>query len=281
MQGEFNIKKIELMHHVYRLILLLGTTPQYSTDQSELLHIPMAKIPYKATNKKDYAPQICRFLDRREKICLFVLYIEWKKKNTPVQTPGASQARPASQLCLTASSVLPPTPQVPSTVSTEPSHLRKNPRPFVPFVKCFLPQPIHDHFKDELSYVPRNETTAFILTNRITNGNASIVAVSRSHRLPMLPSLLIDYYQRTTGLQDGVLPFRLIDCWDRVRLQSRCVYDDSIIMPPRVVMASAPSSEFPRGLCNFVLVNASAFSHLPNIIPCIAGMFYFDSVLKS
>ncbi len=145
--------------------------------------------------------------------------------------------------------------------------------PFVPFVRRFLPQPIHDHFQDELYYTPRNETTAFILTNRITNGNASVEAVSRSYRLPNLPSLLIDYFQRTTGLQDGVLPFRLIDCWDRVRLQSRCVYDDSIIMPPRVVMASAPSSEYPRGLCNFVLVDMSTFSHLPSIIPCIAGTF--------
>ncbi len=263
------------MHHVYRLILLLGTTPQYSTDQSELLHIPMAKVPYKATNKKDYAPQICRFLDRREKIYLFVLYIEWKKKNALVRTPAttSSQAPSTSQLPSAASSLQHPSPQIPSTVTSQPSHLRSKQRPFVPFVRRFLPQPIHDHFKDELHYTPRNETTAFILTNRITNGNASVVAVSRSYHLPNLPSLLVDYFQRTTGLQEDVLPFRLIDCWDRVRLQSRCVYDDSIIMPPRVVMASAPSSEFPRGLCNFVLVNMSAFSHLPSIIPCIAGTF--------
>ncbi len=129
MRGKFNIKKIELMHHVYRLILLLGTTPQYSTDQSELLHIPMAKVPYKATNKKDYAPQICRFLDRREKIYLFVLYIEWKK-NALAQTPAttSSQAPSTSQFLSTVSSLQPPTPQIPSTVSSQPSNLRSKQR---------------------------------------------------------------------------------------------------------------------------------------------------------
>ena len=61
---EFNIPKIELMHHVKRLTEMLGSAMQFSSEQTERCHIIMAKQPYKATNRKDYARQMCRYLDR-------------------------------------------------------------------------------------------------------------------------------------------------------------------------------------------------------------------------
>ncbi|KLO16815.1 hypothetical protein SCHPADRAFT_822533, partial [Schizopora paradoxa] len=73
--GKFHIPKLELMQHLVPFTRELGSLEQYSTEQIERLHIDMAKDPYRATNKKgDYEEQICRFLDRQEKIRLFNIY---------------------------------------------------------------------------------------------------------------------------------------------------------------------------------------------------------------
>ena len=57
--GEFHIPKIELMQHVKRLIEHLGSAPQFSSEQTERCHIDMVKVPYKATNWKAHAEQMC------------------------------------------------------------------------------------------------------------------------------------------------------------------------------------------------------------------------------
>ena len=77
-KDEFNIPKIELMQHVKRLIKLHGSAPQYSSEQTERCHIDMAKHPYKATNRKDYAKQMCRYLDRHERVRLFSTLTVWR-----------------------------------------------------------------------------------------------------------------------------------------------------------------------------------------------------------
>ncbi len=68
---EFNIKKLELMHHVPRFIREVGSLQQFSADQIERCHIIMAKIPYKSTNKKEFRRQMARFIDRQDKMANF------------------------------------------------------------------------------------------------------------------------------------------------------------------------------------------------------------------
>ncbi len=77
--GKFNIHKLELMQHVRRRVELLGSMPQYSTDQIELCHIPNAKRAYQATNKKNFEEQMCRNLDRLAKLLYFSIYLEQER----------------------------------------------------------------------------------------------------------------------------------------------------------------------------------------------------------
>ncbi len=77
MKGLFNIPKLELMQNAVRMVRSLGSLPQFSSDQTERLHILNAKLPYRHTNRKDYGPQMCRFLDRNEKVQLFTIYLQW------------------------------------------------------------------------------------------------------------------------------------------------------------------------------------------------------------
>ncbi|KLO03769.1 hypothetical protein SCHPADRAFT_808955, partial [Schizopora paradoxa] len=78
-ESEFRIPKLELMQHVGLQAKRLGSLPQYSTEQVERCHVIMAKEPYRASNRKDFERQVCRYLDRHEKVALFSLYLELKE----------------------------------------------------------------------------------------------------------------------------------------------------------------------------------------------------------
>jgi hypothetical protein len=61
-QSHFNIPKIHNMHHYPDDITLFGTTDNYNTEQTERLHIDMAKNAYRASNCHDEYPQMTIWL---------------------------------------------------------------------------------------------------------------------------------------------------------------------------------------------------------------------------
>ena len=64
----FNLPKLHSLGHYASSIRLFGTTDNYNTEQSERLHIDLAKNAYRATNRKDEYPQMTAWLERRERI---------------------------------------------------------------------------------------------------------------------------------------------------------------------------------------------------------------------
>lgn len=131
---------------------------------------------------------------------------------------------------------------------------RKKAKASLPLVLPFIPPPTRDHFKDEEQHVPRNQTTAFTLTDRITHGDAKISQIARLYQLPLLQQAIEDYMERQS---EGGVPLELIDCWDRIRLQLRSkdvAGRDRPLNPPIPVMAVVPNKDLPFGFCNFVLV---------------------------
>ncbi len=234
-KGEFHIPKLELMNHVADLIQHLGSVLQYTTEHTERCHITMAKEPYRRTNKKDYEIQVCLKLDRHEKIGLFPAYLEWKlRSNADLRQRSASTSNVSMQ----------------DVADNYDWQLRGE--KFLTFAQAFIPQPPRDAFKDPPAITPRNDTTAFVLTDRITHGDAKVAQISRAYRLPKLCDAILDFYEQQL---EGGLTIHLLDCWDRVRLQLRSPPERSnSVMPLVPVLASAPTQKLPYGLCNFVLV---------------------------
>lgn len=64
----FNLPKLHSLTHYMSSIQLFGTTDNYNTEQSERLHIDLAKDAYRATNRKDEYAQMTAWLERREKM---------------------------------------------------------------------------------------------------------------------------------------------------------------------------------------------------------------------
>ena len=251
-KGLFNIKKVEMMHHVPRFVERLGSVMQYSTDQTEHCHISMAKVPYEATNKKNYANQICRYLDRLEKIRVFTMYQVWldcgrdgASMDDIVDCLGsyeneggdvASDLEEGGALDID-------NPDRGGLNGDDSLHLEA----LGSFARHFLPRTGKDFFQESASTIPRNETTAFRLTSRIPYAGTSVEAASTIYDLPdFYDALLVFHY----GVRSrSTLAYRKIDIWNNVRMQLRAIQNEDFILPPQTVMAC------PRlGLYNFVLV---------------------------
>ncbi len=197
--------------------------------------LTMAKEPYRSTNKKGFEIQVCLALDRGEKVALFPTYLEWKfQRNADLRQRNVTVSN------------------VPIRDVHDVSDWQLRRENFLPFARAFIPQPPRDAFKDLPTVSPRNDTTAFVLTNRITHGNARASQIARIYRLPRLRDAILDFYEEQL---EGGLTIHLLDCWDRVRLQQRSTPEClNGVMPLVPVLASSPTPKMPYGLYNFVLV---------------------------
>lgn len=226
-KGQFNIKKLENMCHVPRLGRLVGSIPQYSADATERCHITDAKVPYRATNRKEFSEQMCRFLDRREKVYLFSIHLAYRDS----LERGEDSDR---------------------------------------FIERFLPRLTKNEFENDNVNVPRNSTTAFMVTTRIPFGDMMLNNAATLFRLPKLCVALVDYFGVAPGLRSTSktppLLFTKLDCWDKLRLQlaSDSAYDP--VLPTHTINCPVPATAaFPSGLCNFVLVKNSPTSETVGI----------------
>ncbi|KAJ7502081.1 hypothetical protein B0H11DRAFT_1712973, partial [Mycena galericulata] len=73
----FNINKLHKLKHYTDAIRSHGTADGYNTENTERLHIDLAKVAYKATNRKAYTRQMTVWLRRQESIHKFGTYLQW------------------------------------------------------------------------------------------------------------------------------------------------------------------------------------------------------------
>jgi len=86
----FNLPKLHSLTHYASSIELFGAADNYNTEQSERLHIDLAKDAYRATNRKDEYPQMTAWLERREKMQRHAALIDRKQQDLP-QSPQAQR----------------------------------------------------------------------------------------------------------------------------------------------------------------------------------------------
>ena len=78
----FNIPKLHSLTHYESSIRRFGTTDNYNTEQSEQLHIDMAKDAYRATNHKDEYSQMTIWLERQEKVERHITFVNWRQQGS-------------------------------------------------------------------------------------------------------------------------------------------------------------------------------------------------------
>ena len=262
-KGLFNIRKVEMMHHVPRFVERLGSAMQYSTDQTEHCHINMAKVPYEATNKRNYGIQMCRYLDRLEKIHVFTMYQVWldgghddvsiddtldclSSYGNDLEERGALEVDDPDNGGLNGDDRV-----LDGSLRLEALGL---------FARHFLPRTAKDFFQESASTTPRNETTAFRLTSRIPSAGTSVEAASTTYNLPDFRDALLVFHHGVRGRSTLRLSYKRIDIWNSVRMQLRAVQNEDFILLPQTVKACPRS-----GLYNFVLVKEAHYASYSGI----------------
>jgi hypothetical protein len=76
-RADFELPKLHSLSHYASSIRLFGTTDNYNTEQTERLHIDLAKDAYRATNHKNEYSQMTKWLERRERIQQFSVFVDW------------------------------------------------------------------------------------------------------------------------------------------------------------------------------------------------------------
>lgn len=241
---DFRIPKLEAFLHYPRKIRATGSLRQYSTEITERLHIPMAKEPYRHTNRKDYEVQMCRFLDQREQTALFETYQHWRKLMDEVTGPLEEEVD---------------TDDEPDLADAQ----KEIDEAMLELAALSLPKPTANFFVNKKAI--KTATTAFRVTNRAHWRNASLRDVAEKYKLPDFVSAILDYFNGT-GLfrwtEVREIPFTSVDVWNYVRMQLKTVQDDNILTVPQTVSAAPPSDKSPYGHCNFVLFIESEPSYV-------------------
>ncbi len=89
-----------------------------------------------------------------------------------------------------------PAVTIPALGNDDTSDWHFNGKNFFLSLAPLYPKPPRDAFQDHPAHSPRNDTTAFVLTDRITHGNARVGQITRIYNLPKLRNAVLDYYEQ-------------------------------------------------------------------------------------
>ncbi|KAG8737493.1 hypothetical protein FRC10_008099 [Ceratobasidium sp. 414] len=87
-KGFHGIPKIHMIQHYVHLIRELGTPDGYNTETSERLHIDVAKLGYRASNKVNYVKQMALYIQRMEAIAMHAAYLAERTQRLPRSRPS-------------------------------------------------------------------------------------------------------------------------------------------------------------------------------------------------
>ena len=77
----FNISKLHNIKHYIDSIHSCGTADGFNSEGMECLHISLAKLGYRVSNKKAYIKQMMIWLTHQEAVARFCVYLQWAVPN--------------------------------------------------------------------------------------------------------------------------------------------------------------------------------------------------------
>jgi hypothetical protein len=264
------IPKLELMQSITTSTRKVGALIQWSADATEHAHISEIKDPARHTNNNDYDPQICRHLDRLEKLRRFAIATTLKSHvvDPGIEAWDEGAEEEGAEEEGTACDEEPTDPrtalleELNSTRITTDYFSKAKDKAAISRQASTYPGP------------PRTFTTgnvAIHLNYNPTRTGMKLDDVSDNFNIPDLRHALSDFLRRDTrngNMIHGVgvsrrslidhpptLPFDRVQVWHTVRLQQVSYHDLSVTLPAQTLHASPPSPEWLKGRKDAILVN--------------------------
>jgi hypothetical protein len=236
----FRIPKLAGLHVYLYHIPEMGSSPQFSTEITETLHQTMAKAAYKATNRRDFVPQMCRFLDRTEKIIHMNAFIDWAILQRQHERHQAlvemfPVGGPARQAILDAELEVP----------VEKGDKRGR------IWHTLTPHYRKVHLRDACRQYNLSHT--------------------------LLTRCLRDFLDNTPYLDFQDL---CVDMWRQFRIRIPTVQEHDELAQARTVQALAPSPTMPYGRCNSVLVHDNEEARTTGILGMTSMHQFYQSLMN-
>lgn len=246
----FKIPKLYNLHVYRHSITYLGSSPQFSTEHGERAHIPLAKHLYQTTNRKDFGPQMCRTLDRQERLRNFLRFVRYAEK---MQERNAI----SSEMAGFSESEIQETFRFLELLEEGPMDSDDD------------QEGVGDVDKGHEVALEGQNTQLFSLTRAPHHPTQEISHVAAWYQLPDLRDAISVYIQllaSRTGAhryqancpaidQNLQLPYTQVHVWTHFRLQVATIQDSSTKAPARTIQALPPSANHPQGRCNIILVH--------------------------
>ena len=265
----WHIPKLEFLQSVTRSIHLNGIPIQFSADTTEHAHIEVIKEPSNSSNNHNYESQICRHLDRIDKVRFFDLATEiCSNKILFANHPHSKHINEDEE---DEEESFDNNLQVMSTsdlLSLLPSLHKSSPGCINYFYRA--------DYITKLSSSPMpyrtqiiSPNTAFHLSRDPTFKKMSIQEAAELYNIADLYPALFDYIdacvtsQTTRILNIGgrrrtfpTSPVTLyLQIWKKVRLQNKEYHFPHDPLPPVSINAHPPSISWPQGYSNAVIAN--------------------------
>lgn len=273
------IPKLEMMQSVVANIRANGAAYQWSADVSEHAHITEIKHPAKSGNNQNYESQICRSLDRTDKIRRFDLAtsmlasgIDFGNSNLPDDQSDASDdsesdnedGSPMLHRVTTTSSLLASVDPVSNLVGSTrhiPDYFEQAQR---------LVRGDHANAPRPFRTFSLGSNIAFHLSRDPSFKKMTVDQAAEMFLLPDLRPALADFFHRTkdgedtstlpiggrrTALSNCPLPFDDLSIWKKVQVQLKEYHYPNKNTKPRTLMIAPPSDNNHVGQYDTVLVN--------------------------
>lgn len=279
----WHIPKLEIFQSVVASIRASGANIQWSADVTEHAHVTEIKNPADSGNNQNYEEQICRHLDRMDKIRRFDLATAIENANVKL-VPHANNVPVAHEGFIKDHQ---PNLQPPHYVDGTASLLAN----IDTVTNLSVSSRVTVNYFEEAAALLRGEnpnavvpfrtfsegTSAFHLNRDATFKLMAVDAVADAYKLPDLQDAIAHYFQRVSHGEQHIrtlggrrpalsvqrLPFDKLQVWTRVRIQTVSYFDPKQVLEPRTLEAEPPSDELPYGRYSSVLVNVDPSLNWP------------------
>ena len=274
------IPKLEFLQSVVPNIRDNGVAIQWSADTTEHAYITDIKDPTRSGNNQNYEPQICRYLDRLDKLRQFDLATAIKDAKIDFRASiDSNDVGEEENAGLDESEVLNITSSSCLLTHIDPvSSLAGTSRHAIDYFyqASALKHQAHAPLPHRTNICSGN--VVFHLTRDPSYSRLSVDEVSRMYHLPDLRPALSDYLRRTSGDREAhldiggrrlspencSLPFSQLEVWTKVTLQSKSYHPPHVILPPQTINARHPSPTSTLGHYDSVIMNIDPTKDWPS-----------------
>jgi Plavaka transposase len=286
----WHIPKLELFQSVVSNIRLNGVACQWSADFTEHAHIKVVKEPARSGNNHAYETQICRYLDRLEKIRNFSLFTSIREAGVQF---GASSLKAMEE-----------EEEDSERIPLRDDFIISTTSELLPFLwtsgydttgTSRVPDYFHtaDLVKKGLSGLSRGvgrsslqpprtyqcaENIVYHLIRDPSYSKKTIAEVAELYNIPDLPAAIGSFVSRITSdptnshidsvggrrhVHRDSLPVSHLQIWKKVRIQTTTYHHPHNKLIPCTINAAPPSSAWPYGQFDSVIFNVDPSKKWP------------------